>query len=103
MIYSTDTLAPQAAGLPLNLALVIYTQNISFCVLTVCGKRNPKGQPFISHGVEAKVGEFPWHVGIYKYSNGSLQQICGGSLINPSTVVSGMLIVILIQVTLVSC
>jgi hypothetical protein len=61
----------------------------------VCGKRNPKGRPFISNGVEAKVGEFPWHVGIYRYSaNGTFQQICGGSLINPSTVVSGMLIVI---------
>lgn len=60
----------------------------------MCGKRNPKGKPFVSNGVQAKVGEFPWHVGIYRYSaNGTLQQICGGSLINPSTVVSGMLIV----------
>jgi secreted trypsin-like serine protease len=57
----------------------------------VCGKRNPKGRPFISNGMEAKVGEFPWHVGIYRYSaDGTLHQICGGSLINPSTVVSGM-------------
>jgi hypothetical protein len=60
----------------------------------VCGKRNPKGRPFISNGVEAKVGEFPWHVGIYRYSdNGTLQQVCGGSLINPSTILTGMLII----------
>jgi hypothetical protein len=61
----------------------------------VCGKRNPKGRPFISNGVEAKVGEFPWHVGIYRYSaNGTLQQVCGGSLIHPSMVLTGMLVII---------
>lgn len=61
----------------------------------MCGKRNPKGKPFISNGVEAKVGEFPWHVGIYRYSaNGTLQQVCGGSLVNPSMVLTGMLIII---------
>jgi secreted trypsin-like serine protease len=57
----------------------------------VCGDRNPEGKTFISNGAEVKVGDFPWHVGIYKYSdNDSLQQICGGSLISPNTVVSGM-------------
>jgi hypothetical protein len=61
----------------------------------VCGTRNPKGKPFISNGIETKVGEFPWHVGIYRYSdNGTLQQVCGGSLINPSMVLTGMLAVI---------
>ena len=45
----------------------------------------------MSGGQEAKVGEFPWHIGIYRYnSSGDLVQICGGSLINPDTVVSGM-------------
>lgn len=60
-----------------------------FTCTPVCGKRNPKGKPFISNGVEAKVGEFPWHVGIYRYSaNDTLQQVCGGSLVNPSMVLT---------------
>ncbi|KAJ8898565.1 hypothetical protein PR048_003925 [Dryococelus australis] len=56
----------------------------------VCGTRNPDGKTFVSNGVEAKVGEFPWVVGIYRRSTKTSQmsQICGGSLISLRLVVS---------------
>nr|CAD7604598.1 unnamed protein product [Timema genevievae] len=56
-----------------------------------CGTRNPEGRPFLSNGYEAKVGEFPWFVGVYRNStiDGSMKHICGASLISPRLVVSG--------------
>ncbi|PSN46002.1 hypothetical protein C0J52_06353 [Blattella germanica] len=59
-----------------------------FTCIEECGKRNPKGKPFVSNGEVAQVGEFPWHIGIYRISNGGPIQQCGGSLINPTTVVT---------------
>nr|CAD7194110.1 unnamed protein product [Timema douglasi] len=56
-----------------------------------CGTRNPEGRPFLSNGYEAKVGEFPWFVGVYRNStiDGTMKHICGASLISPRLVVSG--------------
>jgi len=49
-----------------------------------------RGNTLIVNGFQAKVGIFPWHVGIYtKESRSEYQQICGGTLISYNLVVSG--------------
>lgn len=60
-----------------------------FRCLPECGTSIAHGNTLIVNGFEAKVGEFPWHVGIYaKRQAGNYEQICGGTLINNNLVVS---------------
>ncbi|XP_068625766.1 uncharacterized protein [Battus philenor] len=55
-----------------------------------CGTLTPKGAPLVLGGEVAKFGDVPWHAGIYYKNkiNGTHDQICGGSLISNSVVVS---------------
>ncbi|XP_011692802.1 PREDICTED: serine protease nudel-like isoform X2 [Wasmannia auropunctata] len=60
-----------------------------FRCLPECGTSVARGNTLIVSGFQAKVGAFPWHVGIYsKERTGEYQQICGGTLINNNLVVS---------------
>ncbi|EFN86498.1 Limulus clotting factor C [Harpegnathos saltator] len=60
-----------------------------FRCLPECGTSIAHGNTLIVNGFEAKVGVFPWHVGIYrKNANMKHEQICGGSLVSNNLVVS---------------
>lgn len=57
----------------------------------------PKGaQLFVVGGKDAKIGDFPWHVGIYQKAkpvitdeSKDIKHICGGSIITVRIVLSG--------------
>ncbi|KAL1122803.1 hypothetical protein AAG570_003129, partial [Ranatra chinensis] len=52
-----------------------------------CGIVNhDSARPLINDGEVAKVGEYPWHVGIYR--SGKNDQICGGTLLSPHIVLT---------------
>ncbi|KPJ12636.1 Complement C1s-B subcomponent [Papilio machaon] len=55
-----------------------------------CGTLTPKGAPLVLGGETAKFGDVPWHAGIYhkNFENGTHDQICGGSLISNSVILS---------------
>ncbi|KPJ12638.1 Coagulation factor X [Papilio machaon] len=55
-----------------------------------CGKLTPKCAVLVLGGETAKFGDVPWHAGIYHKScvNGTHVQICGGSLISNSVILS---------------
>ncbi|XP_048485902.1 modular serine protease [Plutella xylostella] len=53
-----------------------------------CGKVTPEATGLVSNGVSAKHGELPWHVGIYRKTTEPYKQICGGSIISTSVVIS---------------
>ncbi|XP_012146634.1 modular serine protease-like isoform X2 [Megachile rotundata] len=60
-----------------------------FRCLPECGTPVSKGNTLIINGFEAKLGIFPWHVGIYdRKSEDEFEQICGGTLISNNLVVS---------------
>lgn len=57
----------------------------------VCGKRNVEGanKPLIVYGSTTKIGEFPWHAGLYVMNTtNQWEQACGGSLISPHIVLT---------------
>ncbi|XP_045457190.1 modular serine protease-like [Melitaea cinxia] len=61
---------------------------VAKCTLvTECGKITPPDLLLVVGGDTAYKGELPWHVGIYKKTN-SYEQICGGSLVSTTTVIS---------------
>ncbi|PZC72580.1 hypothetical protein B5X24_HaOG210911 [Helicoverpa armigera] len=53
-----------------------------------CGRVTPDGIDLIIDGRNAKRGELPWHVGIYRKTRDPYEQICGGSLVSNSLVIS---------------
>ncbi|XP_047003521.1 modular serine protease-like [Schistocerca americana] len=53
-----------------------------------CGKDRSGNSPLLAHGTTVKGGEFPWHVGIYKNVGDIYANICGGSLISLTFVLS---------------
>ncbi|XP_046738568.1 uncharacterized protein LOC124406926 [Diprion similis] len=60
-----------------------------FRCLPECGTAVAHGNTLIVNGFTAKLGVFPWHVGIYqRTSAGSYMQICAGTLISPVLVIS---------------
>ncbi|XP_015120869.1 uncharacterized protein LOC107043767 [Diachasma alloeum] len=60
-----------------------------FRCLPKCGTTIAHGSTLVVNGFTAKVGVFPWHVGIYeKKSRHVYEQICAGTLINSNLVVS---------------
>ena len=60
-----------------------------FRCLPECGIPISQGNTLVVNGFEAKLGLFPWHVGIYnKKADNAYEQICGGSLISNNLVVS---------------
>jgi len=57
-----------------------------------CGRVYNNGKPLINNGKIAHVGTAPWNVGIYQLNkeNSKYDLICGGSIITPNLIVSGM-------------
>ncbi|XP_026746695.1 modular serine protease [Trichoplusia ni] len=53
-----------------------------------CGRVTPDGVDLIIDGRRAKRGELPWHAGIYRKNTNPYMQICGGSLISNTVVIS---------------
>lgn len=60
-------------------------------MFSACGKPlSGLARPFISHGIKTEVGEFPWHAGIYEWTESAkdYEPTCGGSLISSKVVIS---------------
>ncbi|XP_050356544.1 CLIP domain-containing serine protease HP8-like [Nymphalis io] len=55
-----------------------------------CGRRriNTKYTELLVSGSASKSGEWPWHVAIYQLKKGTLEYICGGTLISKFTVLT---------------
>ncbi|CAH0730554.1 unnamed protein product, partial [Brenthis ino] len=53
-----------------------------------CGTITPGGMQLIIGGKIARRGELPWHAGIYTKVTTPYMQICGGSLISTSAIIS---------------
>ncbi|XP_046975499.1 modular serine protease-like [Vanessa cardui] len=53
-----------------------------------CGTITPGGTQLVIGGKVAKRGELPWHTGIYRKEKTPYEQICGGSLISTTTIIS---------------
>ncbi|XP_045457168.1 modular serine protease-like [Melitaea cinxia] len=53
-----------------------------------CGTITPEGIQLIINGTTAQRGELPWHAGIYTKKTIPYMQICGGSLISTTTIIS---------------
>nr|XP_032526023.1 modular serine protease-like [Danaus plexippus plexippus] len=53
-----------------------------------CGTITPEGIQLVIGGRSAKRGELPWHAGIYSKLFTPYMQICGGSLISTTTIIS---------------
>ncbi|XP_054280760.1 uncharacterized protein LOC128998583 isoform X2 [Macrosteles quadrilineatus] len=70
-----------------------WDQQLFYCT-AVCGASNEVGQltPLIVDGVQANVGAFPWHAGLYYRDVDEGREIwdqrCGGSLINDQFVLT---------------
>ncbi|XP_073964227.1 modular serine protease-like [Choristoneura fumiferana] len=53
-----------------------------------CGTPTSRGEQLVINGVSAKRGELPWHAGIYDKTYHPTMQICGGSLVSTTVVIS---------------
>lgn len=60
---------------------------VNFCS-PQCGLITPEGEQMVLGGRSAKRGELPWHVGIYIKTTNPYKQICGGSIISRTVVIS---------------
>ena len=58
-----------------------------FKCIPICGELN-EGRRLIVGGEESNITQVPWHAGIYESVFGKMEQICGGSIINPTAVVT---------------
>ena len=57
-----------------------------------CGKRKVKSEYLIQNGIDAKAGHWPWHVAIFHRTSGRMEYACGGSIIDESTILTGITI-----------
>ncbi|CAH0718452.1 unnamed protein product, partial [Brenthis ino] len=53
-----------------------------------CGQRKVKHNQLITYGLEARAGDWPWHVAISSIYNSTFRYICGGSLISETFVLT---------------
>lgn len=54
-----------------------------------CGRRKIDHEGLITNGYDTKPGDFPWHVAIFHRRNrASLSYKCGGTIINPTTILT---------------
>ncbi|XP_013138490.1 PREDICTED: uncharacterized protein LOC106103304 [Papilio polytes] len=60
---------------------------IAICELE-CGTVTPQGTELITNALEADRAEVPWHIGVYRKSNGTHMYQCAGSLISTSAIIS---------------
>lgn len=58
-----------------------------FKCIPICGEV-AEGRRLIVGGQESNITQVPWHAGIYENQEGRMQQICGGSIINPTAIVT---------------
>lgn len=73
-------------------SLIIGAQPSASVSLTVpdgtCGRRKVDHTELIVTGLPTKPGDWPWHVALYRFSGGSLNYICGGTLISKTLVLT---------------
>nr|WGN96293.1 setae polypeptide [Ochrogaster lunifer] len=62
--------------------------NEVFTCIPECGTVTPEGEIPVLGGRRAKKGELPWHAGIYRKTTTPYSQICGGSLVSTTVVIS---------------
>jgi len=62
-------------------------------IILDCGTVHTDGKILINNGKTSYFGTVPWNVGIYKFNEESsvYDLICGGSIISPNLVVSGII------------
>ncbi|KAJ0169974.1 hypothetical protein K1T71_014580 [Dendrolimus kikuchii] len=53
-----------------------------------CGRITPRATKLVIGGKLAKRGEMPWHAGIYTKTTNPYRQICGGTLVSTTVVIS---------------
>ncbi|XP_059045004.1 modular serine protease-like [Achroia grisella] len=53
-----------------------------------CGRVTPHGDTLAVGGQKAKLGELPWHAGIYRKNTTPYMQVCGGSIVRHNIVIS---------------
>ena len=58
-----------------------------FKCIPICGEVS-EGRPLIVGGVESNITHVPWHAAIYEHISLEIVQICGGSIISPTAIVS---------------
>lgn len=56
----------------------------------LCGEEGPEGSPYIVGGIVTNITKVPWHVAVYKRSDKSFEQWCGGTILNAKVVISAM-------------
>lgn len=57
-----------------------------------CGHVQQLSTPYSRNGVEIKIAEAPWHVGIYiNLNEKDFKRVCGGSIVSDRLVVTGKL------------
>lgn len=61
---------------------------LSFTDSDTCGTLGVTATPFITHGMETKPGQHPWHAALYHNKNIQLTYICGANLVSRNFVVT---------------
>ena len=44
----------------------------------------------VQHGTETKEGHWPWHTAIYHREQTNFEYVCGGSILDRNTILTGM-------------
>lgn len=69
-----------------------FTLLFYFSILD-CGKPNANVErPLISYGTKTEIGEYPWHAGLYLRIKGVWEHACGGTIISPYIILTGIFI-----------
>lgn len=55
--------------------------------MPICGEVS-EGRRLIVGGMDSNITQVPWHAGIYESIENRMEQICGGSIINPTAIVT---------------
>lgn len=55
-----------------------------------CGRIATQTIPLIRKGISAVDGQWPWHAAIFHRKNNTMEYACGGSIIDQSTILTGM-------------
>ncbi|GBP36287.1 SCAN domain-containing protein 3 [Eumeta japonica] len=63
-----------------------WPDNNPYCI--ECGLEAPVGRALIVDGWPAAPAELPWHVGVYRRNHSDYEQICGGTIVSTTIVVS---------------
>lgn len=86
--------SPSILGLSSNTAETDANGDIDIAVaddeeLFPCGKRKISHEGLITNGYDTQPGDFPWHVAMFhRLKRASLSYKCGGTVINPTTIIT---------------